>query len=104
VAFAGDETPGALTDRVGDVPPVSSTWVPSCQIYAIESNAIARNISQVHEQIPGAYKDFDKVMFSQADFVRIVERRTPLAACKGSDFGRHPKKGATVPGADAPEL
>jgi RNA-splicing ligase RtcB len=71
---------------------------------AMGSKVIARNVSQVHKQMPGAYKDFDKVMFSQTDLVRIVERRTPLAPCKGSDSGRHTKKGATIPDADAPEL
>jgi RNA-splicing ligase RtcB len=71
---------------------------------AMGSKVIARNVSQVHEQMPGAYKDVDKVMLSQADLVRIVERRTPLAPYKGSDPGRHTKKSATVPDADAPEL
>jgi tRNA-splicing ligase RtcB len=63
-------------------------------IAAAGGKVFASNKDAVLDEMPGAYKDLDEVMYNQADLVETVRRFTPLATYKGSDAPRRRKKGA----------
>ena len=52
----------------------------------------AASTDDVLDEMPGAYKDLDAVMASQADLVRPVRRFTPLATYKGADPPRRRRR------------
>jgi tRNA-splicing ligase RtcB len=66
-------------------------------IAAAGGKVFASNKDAVLDEMPGAYKDLDKVMHNQADLVETVRRFTPLATYKGSDAPRRRKKAAAAP-------
>jgi tRNA-splicing ligase RtcB (3'-phosphate/5'-hydroxy nucleic acid ligase) len=62
------------------------------RVAATGGKVFATSTQAVLDEMPGAYKDLDEVMASQADLVQVVARLTPVGTYKGSEARRRRRR------------